>query len=100
MTAGRLTSLYENHVGLRHGPMNYLDSNAPVVCLVSSDQTRLRNGSPSRTLRKRLGLRRLIVGEAIPTDVTRPEDVVECRGLKQLGELSDGNAVLVDAVVA
>jgi len=100
MTAGRVTSLYESYLGLRHGPMSYLDSNTLVVCFISSEQT--RRSYEADLLRelsqKRLGLRKLIVGEAIPTDVTRPEDVVvECRGLKQLG---DGNAVLVDAVVA
>ena len=100
MTAGRVTSLYESYLGLRHGPMSYIDSNTLVVCFISSDQT--RRGYETDLLRelsrKRLGLRKLIVGEAIPTDVTGPEDVVvECRGLKQLG---DRNAVLVDAVVA
>jgi len=100
MTAGRVTSLYESYLGLRHGPMSYIDSNTLVVCFISSDQT--RRGYETDLLRelsrKRLGLRKLIVGEAIPTDATGPEDVVvECAGLKQLG---DRNAVLVDAVVA
>lgn len=100
MTAGRVTSLYESYLGLRHGPMSYLDSNTLVVCFLSSDQTtRSYETDLLRELsRKCLGLRKLIVGEAIPADVTRADDVlVECRGLKQLG---DGNAVLVDAVVA
>jgi tagatose-6-phosphate ketose/aldose isomerase len=100
MTAGRVTSLYESYLGLRHGPMSYLDSNTLVVCFISSDQTtRSYEADLLRELtQKRLGLRKLIVGEEITTDVTRPEDVVvECGGLKQLG---DGNAVLVDAVVA
>jgi tagatose-6-phosphate ketose/aldose isomerase len=100
MTAGRVTSLYESYLGLRHGPMSYIDSNTLVVCFISSDVTkRSYETDLLRELsRKRLGLRKLIVGEAIRTDVTRPEDVVvECRGLKQLG---DRNAVLVDAVVA
>ena len=100
MTAGRVTSLYENYLGLRHGPMSYLDSNTLVVCFISSDQTtRSYEMDLLRELsRKRLGLRKLIVGEAIPTDVTRKDDVVvECGGLKLLG---DRNAVLVDAVVA
>ena len=100
MTAGRVTSLYENYLGLRHGPMSYLDSNTLVVCFISSDQTtRSYERDLLRELsQKRLGLRKLIVGEAIPTEVTRKDDVViECGGLKQLG---DRNAVLVDAVVA
>ena len=100
MTAGRVTSLYENYLGLRHGPMSYIDSNTLVVCFISSDQSTRSYETDllGELSRKRLGLRKLIVGEAIPADVTRPDDVVvECRGLKQLG---DQNAVLVDAVVA
>ena len=100
MPAGRVTSLYESYLGLRHGPMSYIDSNTLLVCFISSDLT--RRGYETDLLRKlsrkSLGLRKLIVGEAIPAGVTGPEDVVvECRGLKQLG---DRNAVLVDAVVA
>jgi hypothetical protein len=71
-----------------------------VVCFISSDQTRqgYETDLVRELSRKRLGLRKMIVGEAIPTDVTGPEDVVvEYRGLKQSG---DRNAVLVDAVVA
>ena len=100
MTAGRVTSRYESYLGLRHGPMSYIGSNTLVVCFISFDQTRrVYETDLLRELsRKSLGLRKLIVGEAIPTEVTGPEDVVvECRGLKQLG---DRNAVLVDAVVA
>jgi|SRR5208337_2080105 len=100
MTAGRVTSLYENYLGLRHGPMSYLDSNTLVVCFISSDQTtRSYETDLLRELdQKRLGLRKLIVGEAIPTDVTRQDDVVvEWHGLKQL---DDRDAVLVDVVVA
>jgi tagatose-6-phosphate ketose/aldose isomerase len=100
MTAGRVPSLYESFLGLRHGPMSYLDGNTLVVCFLSSDETtRSYETDLLRELtRKRLGLRKLIVGEAVPSDVTRNDDVVvECSGLKQLG---DRNAVLVDAVVA
>jgi tagatose-6-phosphate ketose/aldose isomerase len=80
--------------------MSYFDSNTLVVCFISSDQTtRSYETDLLRELfQKRLGLRKLIGGETIPTDVTRQGDVVvECGGLKQLG---DRNAVLVDTVVA
>jgi tagatose-6-phosphate ketose/aldose isomerase len=108
MTAGGVTSLYENYLGLRHGPMSFIDSNTLVVCFLSSDPTtRSYEADLLRELsQKRLGLRKLIVGEAIPTDVTRTDTrndarnrdvVLECAGLKQLG---DRNAVLVDIVVA
>jgi tagatose-6-phosphate ketose/aldose isomerase len=112
MTAGGVTSLYENFLGLRHGPMSYIDGNTLVVCFLSSDPTtRSYEVDLLRELsQKRLGLRKLIVGGAIPTDVMRTDtsagaskdarnhDVaIDCAGLKQLG---DQNAVLVDVVVA
>jgi tagatose-6-phosphate ketose/aldose isomerase len=80
--------------------MSYLDSNT--LWSVLSLPTRRREAMKTDLLRelfqKRLGLRKLIVGEAIPTDVTRQGDVVvECGGLKPLG---DRNAVLVDTVLA
>jgi len=108
MTAGGVTSLHENYLGLRHGPMSFIDSHTLVVCFLSSDPTtRCYEADLLRELsQKRLGLRKLIVGEAIPADVMRTDtrndarthDVaLECAGLKQLG---DRNAVLVDIVVA
>lgn len=99
MTAGRVPTLYESFLGLRHGPMSYLDGDTLVVCFLSFDETtRSYEADLLRELsQKRLGLRKLIVGEAIPSDVLRSDDaVVECSGLKHLG---DRNAVLVDAVV-
>lgn len=99
MTAGRVTSLCETYLGLRHGPMSYIDSETLVVCFFSSDP--MRRNYESDLLReldqKRLGLLKLVVGEAIPADVMRDNDVaIECPGMGQLG---DRNAPLVDVVV-
>jgi tagatose-6-phosphate ketose/aldose isomerase len=42
MTAGRIAALPETYLGLRHGPMSFLDRNTLVLCLTSSHpRTRL-----------------------------------------------------------
>jgi tagatose-6-phosphate ketose/aldose isomerase len=99
MTAGRVTTLPESYLGLRHGPMSYVHDDALVVCFLSSDPTvRAYETDLIRSLnRKRLGLSKLIVGEDIPTDLLQGEDVaMECAGFHELG---DENAVVVDVVV-
>jgi tagatose-6-phosphate ketose/aldose isomerase len=99
MTAGKVTSLCETYLGLRHGPMSYIDKETLVVGFLSSDPT--RRNYESDLLReldqKHLGMRKLIVGEGVPKELTREGDVViECPGMAQLG---DRNAALVDVVV-
>lgn len=37
MTAGRVCTLAETFLGLRHGPMSFLDANTLIVCFVSSN---------------------------------------------------------------
>jgi len=39
MTAGRVSVLAETYLGLRHGPMSYVDAETLVVCFLSSDLT-------------------------------------------------------------
>ena len=98
MNAGRVASVSETYLGLRHGPMSFLDKNTVVVCYLSSDRAR-RNYELDllRELeQKQLGRGKVIVGESIPGDVLRDGDVaVECPGLEQLG---DANAVFVSAI--
>ncbi len=98
MCAGRVASVSETYLGLRHGPMSFLDKNTMVVCYLSSDRTR-RNYELDllRELnQKQLGRGKVIVGESIPADVLRDEDVaVECPGLERLG---DANAVFLDVI--
>lgn len=42
MTAGRIATLAETYLGLRHGPMSFLQDDTLVVCFVSSDGRRRR----------------------------------------------------------
>jgi len=99
MTAGRVATLCETYLGLRHGPMSFVNEDSLVVCFLSSDQTvRAYEADLIRELyRKKLGLLNLIVGEDIPEDLVRDNAVaLECIGLRELG---DENACVVDVVV-
>jgi len=40
MSAGRIAAISETYLGLRHGPMSFLDRETLVLCLVSSDPQR------------------------------------------------------------
>jgi tagatose-6-phosphate ketose/aldose isomerase len=99
MTAGRVSTLCETYLGLRHGPMSYVDGNSLIVCFLSSDpKVRVYETDLLRELdRKKLGLLKLIVGENVPADVLRKNDVaVECPGLRNLG---DDYACVVHVVI-
>ena len=42
MTAGRFPVVTETHLGLRHGPMSFVEADTLVLCLLSSDPVRRR----------------------------------------------------------
>ena len=99
MTAGRVTTLCETYLGLRHGPMSYIHKDTLIVCFLSSDPT---NRAYEADLlgeldQKELGLLKLIIGEDVPKELVRANDVVlECPGLRKL---RDENAPIIDVVV-
>jgi tagatose-6-phosphate ketose/aldose isomerase len=98
MTAGRVTASADTFLGLRHGPMSGVHDDTLVVCLLASDAiTRAYELDVMRELnRKRLGTR-LIVGEHVPRDVVRDEDVLfECPGL---AHVDDEMAAVTDGIV-
>lgn len=89
MTAGRVTALSETYLGFRHGPMSFAHDDTLLVCFLSSKPSlRAYELDLMRELdRKKLGLCKLIVGEAVPGDVVRDGDVViECPGLSQIAD--------------
>ena len=99
MTAGRITTLCETYLGLRHGPMSYVHEDCLIVCFLSSDPlVRAYEADLIRELNhKQLGLSKLIVGEDIPHNLLRNTDVaVECPGLAEIG---DDNACVIDVIV-
>ena len=99
MTAGRVTTLCETYLGLRHGPMSYIHEDTLVVCFLSSDPTlRAYEADLLRELdQKELGLFKVIVGDNVPSDLLREDDVaLNCKGLEQLG---DENISVIDVLV-
>jgi tagatose-6-phosphate ketose/aldose isomerase len=99
MTAGRVSTLCETYLGLRHGPMSYIHDDSLVVAFLSSDPTlRAYESDLLHELDlKGLGLLKVIVGEDIPTSLVREGDIaLECAGLKELG---DENAAIIHVVV-
>ena len=100
MTAGRVTTLSETYLGFRHGPMSYIQDKTLIVGFLSSDPIlRAYELDLLQELdRKKLGLSKLIVGEALPQRAFRKEDVaIECAGLAEFG---DEEAATIDVVVA
>ncbi|HYY72663.1 MAG TPA: SIS domain-containing protein [Candidatus Bathyarchaeia archaeon] len=92
LTAGHVTTVCETFLGFRHGPMSYVHDDSLIVCFLSSDRTiRAYELDLLRELdRKRLGLLKVIVGENIPDSAVRSGDeVIECRGLSELGDDDD-----------
>ena len=99
MTAGRVTTLCETYLGLRHGPMSYVHDDCIVVGFLSSDPSlRAYESDLLHELdRKDLGLLRIIIGEEIPRDLIRKDDVaIECAGMNDLG---DENSAIIDVLV-
>jgi tagatose-6-phosphate ketose/aldose isomerase len=99
MTGGKVITLAETFLGLRHGPMSSVHPGTLIVAFLSSDATvRGYEIDLLRELsRKGLGLGKLIVGEGIPTDLLGERDVaIELEGLAVHGEVP---TLLVDVVV-
>lgn len=99
MTAGRVSTLCETYLGLRHGPMSYIHEDSVIVAFLSSDPVlRAYEVDLLRELdHKDLGLLKIIVGENVPQGLARKGDVVvECPGLKELG---DENSPIIDVLV-
>jgi tagatose-6-phosphate ketose/aldose isomerase len=77
MTGGKVVTLAETFLGLRHGPMSFVHPQTLVVALLSPDAgVRQYECDLLRELsRKQLGMAKLVVGDDIPADVLGPHDV-------------------------
>ena len=64
MTGGRVATMTETFLGLRHGPMCFVDDRTLVVCFVSSDPLvrAYQRDLIAELNAKRLGARKLVVG--------------------------------------
>jgi len=90
MTGGKVITMAETFLGLRHGPMSSIRAGTLIVGFLSPDPAvRGYELDLLRELdRKQLGLAKLVVGEGIPADVLRPGDVaIELPGLGHHGDL-------------
>jgi tagatose-6-phosphate ketose/aldose isomerase len=100
LTSGRVATLCETFLGFRHGPMSYVQDDTLIVCSLSCDPTiRAYELDLLRELdRKKLGWCKVLVGENIPDSAVREGDeVIECRGLTELG---DEETPIVNVVAA
>jgi tagatose-6-phosphate ketose/aldose isomerase len=98
MTSGRVSTICESYLGLRHGPMSFVGDDTLIVCFLSSDaRRRAYEADLVRELdRKGRGMAKLLIGENVPQELIREEDaVIECEGLAEVG---DENAPVVDVV--
>ena len=77
MTGGKVITMAETFLGLRHGPMSFIHPQTLIVALLSADAAvRSYECDLLRELsRKQLGLAKLVVGHDIPTDVLAADDV-------------------------
>jgi D-galactosamine 6-phosphate deaminase/isomerase len=89
MSAGAVATLCDSYLGFRHGPMSFAHSDTLIVCLLSCDPLLRAYESDLLTEldEKELGLMKLIVGENVPRELARKNDVIlECPGLTELGD--------------
>jgi tagatose-6-phosphate ketose/aldose isomerase len=96
---GRVVTIADSFLGLRHGPMAAVGEESLIVAFLSSDPV-VRGYERDVLLelqRKGLGRWRLVVGERIPQELTpEPEDVrLEVGGE---GPFDDGELPMLDAV--
>ncbi len=99
MTGGRVRTMAETFLGLRHGPMSSLDENTLVVAYLSPDPAvRAYEYDLLRELsRKQLGGARVLVGEGIALDVIGAQDVAV--DLAGLAASDDALPLLADVAV-
>lgn len=77
MTAGRVITVCETYLGLRHGPMSAVHPDTLVVCFLSADPlTRAYELDLLRELKdKHLGMKMLLVGSGLPREFVGPQDL-------------------------
>lgn len=66
MTGGKIAALPETYLGLRHGPMSFVESGTLILCLVSNDPRRQRYEADLIAELKSKGLGRIIA--IVPPD--------------------------------
>jgi len=81
MTDGRVPTLAETYLGVRHGPMSFIHSDTLIVCYLSTDPLlRAYEADLIAELdRKHLGQAKILFGESIPAGLLRAGDAaIDC----------------------
>ena len=101
MTAGKVATMPETYLGLRHGPMTFINDRTLVVCFLSSDPL-LRAYERDLILElnaKKLGARKIVAGVGNPgADLTAGNDLAIDYGSAK-GELEDADLALLDVMI-
>ena len=99
MTGGRIETLTESFLGVRHGPMAAVDARTLIVCFLSSDPTcRAYEADVVRELNaKGVGARRILVGAHVDDDLMRDGDLGVDWG--SVGHPADADACVLHVLV-
>ncbi len=97
-TAGRVHTLADTYLGLRHGPMSAVHESTLIVCFLSSDSSvrPYELDLIAELNRKQIGAARIVLGASVPRELVRDQDVaIECAGLESPG---DGYSGIIDVL--
>jgi tagatose-6-phosphate ketose/aldose isomerase len=99
-TAGRVVTLSDSFLGLRHGPMAAVSPDSLIVAFLSSDPIvrAFERDVLLELRRKGLGRWRLVVGERIPSELTPEREDLHVESEVD-GALDDGELTLIDALI-
>jgi tagatose-6-phosphate ketose/aldose isomerase len=99
-TAGRVVTLSDSFLGLRHGPMAAVAPDSLIVAFLSSDPVvrAFERDVLLELRRKGLGRWRVIVGDRIPAELASEADDLRV-DVEREGPLDDGELTLIDALV-
>jgi len=102
MTAGKVATMAETYLGLRHGPMSFIDEETLLVCFLSSDPL-VRCYERDLILElnaKKLGARKLIAGTDNPgAGLCKGSDLVVAYEAPASG-MDDSGLALLDVMIA
>lgn len=95
MNSGRVATMAETYLGLRHGPMCAINEATLVVCLLDADQMvrAYEEDLIAELNRKELSARKLVIGEEISRSVLLENDVAI-----EIPELGDINVPVLDVL--
>jgi tagatose-6-phosphate ketose/aldose isomerase len=98
MTGGKIVTMAETFLGLRHGPMSFINPSTLIVALLSpkADVRRYELDVLREVSRKQLGMAKLIVGSDVPSEVIGANDVYVDAPFTASN--ADAAAVLTDVV--